>query len=214
MVEFYPFLKYFSIATALFPFVAAIFLYKSLKNEIKVLFIYITASLLADGICIYLARQGYPNYLVRNLFTLIEFGCLAYIFYKKFDSYVIKNLTKVVSMFFFFTATLLLVVFNKLNKQEDILSAISAFFFMLLGYTYMYHLFRDYDFDKFRDNAFFWVNNAILIYFSANFVLFLFFGYVVNFEMERFYLIYSLNRITYIAYNLILTVGIWKVKNN
>lgn len=179
----------------------------------KLLLCYLIVSLLTDIICWYLAKNGMTNYLIRNVFTLAEFTCLAYIYFKKFDSPGIKTIIKAVTLLFYLTAVFLFVVVDKLNQQEDLLSAISAFFFMLLGYIYGYHLFRDYKISKLQDDSFFWVNNAILIYFSANFVLFLFFGFVVKFKMELFYFVYSFQLLTSIIYYVIISFGIWKAKN-
>lgn len=180
----------------------------------RVLFFYLIASLLTDVICFFLARQGLSNYIIRNLFTLVEFGCLSFIYINKFDSPRIKALIISFSVLFFFAATILYLINKKFNQQEDVLSAIVAFFFMLISYIYAYLLFRDYKLNQLQDDVFFWVNNAILIYFSSNFVLFLFFGYVVKFKLQLFYFVYSFQLFTSIIYYLTITLGLWKAKVN
>lgn len=211
---FFNIIKYVSALSILIPFIFCIIKYKTLNKVLRVLFLYVIASAFTEGIGFYLLINNIHTYRVQNLFTLIECTFITYIYYIKFERI---NAKRVITIFYLFYAILsyyLLVVKQGYNKQDNILNTMESAFFMALAYSYFYNLTRELDISKLTEYYFTWLNSAFLIYFSSGFVMFLFKEYIENLHLQYFYLVYCLYLIASIAYNIILSIGIWKIKRN
>lgn len=203
---------YISIFSVLIPFTAGLARIKTFDNVLKVLFFYVLLSILSDSSSLILANKGIHNYFVRNIYTVLECTCFAYIYFNKFSSTRIK---RIILRFYGFYLALFIATFaykGNINTSDNILSTLEAIAIIIVGHIYTFMLFKSEEIDVLEDDSFFWINNAILIYFSANIILFLFYGYIEKFEIHRYYLLHSLHLISNISFNLILAFGIWKVR--
>lgn len=61
-------------------------------------------------------------------------------------------------------------------------------------------------------NYFAWINSAILIYFSMALFSFLFNKFSGQLEMNLYVWVYTPHLVTNVAYNILLAIGIWKIK--
>ena len=213
-VILYKALKYISIFSVFVPFIMSVKRMKTLDIALRVLIFYLFISITSDITSLILANQHKTNYLIRSIYTLLECTCLAFIYYHKFESYKIKNIIKG----FYFCFVVLFIYFcfqiGGITQYDNGMSVFEAFFFLIIGQTFIYYLFKNMNLEKLKDDSFFWINSAIIIYFSSNIVLFFFYSYIVKFEISKFYFLNSLHLLSNITFNIMLTYGICKVKAN
>lgn len=194
------------------PAITGILKFKALDKRMRVLFFLIIASALSDFISLYLAKRGISNYNVRNIYMIYLGFSITYIYYYSFGN---KKIRKFIMLFF--VSFLLLCVSNfiiwgNLSDLDKIISPVEAIFVIFLAHAYTYNLFKEMDFERLRDDSFFWVNNALLIYFSGNFAIFIYFKYILTIGLELYHFLHSLQLLTNITFNVMLTVSLWKIK--
>lgn len=210
----YNIVKYSSAISVLIPLICCIIKYKTLNTILRVLFLYLLLSAMSEVIGFYLLTNNIRTYIVQNSFTLIESTLILIIYYRIFDLQKIKKLITFFYSLYFILSIYILFFKNGFDAQDNILNTIESSFFMFLAYFYFYRLMQRMDVAYLTEYYFTWINTAFLIYFSAGFVMFLFNEYIENFYIQLFYLVYCLYLITSIAFNIILSVGIWKIKHN
>lgn len=208
----YKILMYLSIYSVFIPALVGLKKFKTLNKRMRVLFFYIIASALSDFISLYLAKKGISNYLVRNVYIMLIGFCISYIYYNAFNDKKIRIFILSSFTVFLFLYVSNFLIWGNLSRLDITVITVEAFFFILLAHFYTYYLFKEMNFEKLRDDAFFWVNNAFLIYFSGNFAIFLYFNYILNIGLELYYFLHSLQLLTNIAFNILLTIGLWKIK--
>jgi hypothetical protein len=211
---FFSIIKYTSALSVLIPFVLCLIKFKTLDKILRVLFFYLILSIFSELVGYFLITKNIQNYLSRNLYTVLEFTCLASIFYLRFNSKTIRKLILLFYFVFLFLVFYILVFKEFYNKRDNILTTFESSFFIFISYFYLFRLIKDMDNSIFLNSYFIWVNNAILIYFSAAFVLFLFIEYIEKFNKESYYYVVSLHLLANITFNLMLSIGIWKIKRN
>lgn len=207
-------IKYSSALSILIPITFCIINFKTLNNLLRVLFFYCVITVLMEGIGFFLFIANENTYMVQNSFTLLETTLLLIIYYLKFET---KNQKRLIVSFYclFIALSIYLFIIKKgFNKQDNILNTFESAVFMSCAYFYFFILMKELKILKITDDYFTWINAAILIYFSAGFVMFLFNEYIENLYINLFYLVYCLYLISSIAFNIILSMGIWKNRLN
>lgn len=144
-----------------------------------------------------------------QFYTIIEFSLLLiyYItYYKKyFNSYLWYFLIPIYWGFSFYEF-----IFYQTNSIDSISIIIESIFFIVVGLLSFVFLVKYRINELITDIPFFWVNSGILVYFSGNILLFLFYKAIEpkDFFMLYVYLHSSLN----IIYNILLCVSIYKLE--
>jgi len=211
--SFYTTLHYISIFSAVIPFSVAIFKIKTLNQSLRVLFIYLSVSVITEFASRLLADsyvKGY--YVVQNCFTVLEFLLIALIYYYEFSSASLKSLIKYLIWSYASISILAFVLLANFAEPHSLFSTIEACIMIVLSITFFYHLHKRLDIPELNNYYFFWINSAILLYFSTSFILFLFDGYLQQCDKNTFQLLYSLHLLANIAYNTLFSLGIWKFK--
>lgn len=204
---------YFSLLSVVFPLALGLIKYKAFDVQLKALFFYLTIATIAEGINYFLLSRHHNNLVVNNVFTVIEFSLLTFIYYKIFEK---KSIKKFILCFYILLSLLSVYsyVFNlKYNKPDYVISTLESVFFISLAYLFYYNLLVEPNIHNIYNYYFFWINSAFLFYFSAAFFLFLFNGFLVKMDLPHYYFLYSFHLVFNITANLMLTTGLWKVKS-
>lgn len=205
-------MRHSSALIVLLPLCCCLINIKTLNATIRVLFIYICFSVLADLLGFIFMHNKVQTHLLYNTFTVIECSLLVLIYYLNFEDNRTRNLMKIFYTLFVLLAITILFIGGKYNRQENVLSSYEAVFLVFLSVAYFYKLMLELNIPKLREFYFTWINTGILIYFSTGFILFLFKEYIEQRGIKTYYLLYSLHWLSHIAYNILLTVGIWKTR--
>ncbi|MBN8694686.1 MAG: hypothetical protein J0L69_15940 [Bacteroidetes bacterium] len=67
-------------------------------------------------------------------------------------------------------------------------------------------------FDKLLDAPFFWINIAVLFYFSGSLFLFLFGNYLISQGNKTYMEMYKIHTFVNAVWYLFISIGFWKVK--
>lgn len=203
-------LKYISAISVISPLIACILKIKTLDLTLRVLFVYVAISALSEICSYFFITNNIHNYIVRNTYTFLELTSLTILYFIQFQEN--KSRTVIVVAYFLIVILTLIIFFclGKFNEPDNIVSTIESAFFIILSYVYIYKLMKDIANSSFSESYFIWINNAILIYFSLTFVLFLFIGYIEKFRIEGYYFVYSLHLIANVLLNVLISIGVWK----
>ena len=95
---------------------------------------------------------------------------------------------------------------------ENTTTIIEASFFFMLSLYFFYIELKEMNITKLKENAIIWINSAVLIYFSVTLILFIVDDYLSICPRELFMLLWSLNLLANIAFNVLLGIAIrvWK----
>lgn len=207
-------LSYLSSLSSLIPLIASIVKNKTLNSSLRVLFLYLLVSFITELISTIFAKNGngIRNYIIQNIFTMLECGLIAGIYYQHFTSKQSKIMVTIALIFILTVALIRFGLLEEINKRDAVINTLESCFFIILAYLYFNKLMFELNITSLGDYYFFWLNSAFLIYFSGAFFLFLFNDFLITCDLQRFYLLYSLHLIINIAYNTLLAIGVCKIK--
>lgn len=208
----YKIIMYLSIYSVFVPAILGLKKFKALDKRMRALLFYIIASALTDLISLSLANHGISNYPIRNVYIIITGFCISYIYYNSFDDKRVKIFILFFSIAFLFLCLSNFVIWGSFSKLDKVVVTAEATFFILLAHVYTYYLFKEMNYERLRDDSFFWINYALLIYFSGNFAFFLYFDYIITIDIKILYFLHSLPLLTNITYNILLSTGLWKIR--
>lgn len=143
---------------------------------------------------------------------MFECTLITYIFLNKFESNKSKVLIKIFYFIFILIAFTIFGFMNGINGPDNLVGTYESCFFIVLAWAYFYKLMTEKTISKLNRFYFAWINTAILIYFSMAFISFLFNKFIGQLEMALYALVYAPHLITNIAYNILLGIGVWKIK--
>lgn len=205
-------LVYISIFSVVIPLSCCVIKFSALNKELRALFLYIIISVTSEIVSLVLQQNQITNYIVQNLYTMCECTLITYIFLNRFDSNKSKLLIKIFYFIFVLIALIIFGFMKGINGSDNLVSTYESCFFILLAWAYFYKLMTEKNISKLNQFYFAWINTAILIYFSMAFISFLFNKFIGQLEMSLYALVYAPHLIINIAYNILLGIGVWKIK--
>ncbi len=212
VVTLFDILKHTSGISVLIPLVCCLIRFKALNSILRVLFVYLLVSVLADMLGLIFMRHNIKTYLIFHSFTVVECSLLVFIYLTQFEQRLTRNIIKISFSFFLLMAIVILVINKGYNRQDSILSSYESIFLILLSIGYFYKVMKELNIPKLNEFYFAWINTGVLIYFITGFLLFLFNGYIEKRGLKTHNTLYSLHWLSNIAYNILLSLGIWKIR--
>ncbi len=197
-----------SILSALVPLLGLI-KFRRYSRELKLLLSLVIISFLCDIGSIFLKPvfNLNPNY-AGSSYQLAEFIFLVSIYYQTLHY-------KGKPAFFIALGLVFLLLFltNLLFIQQEGINTYTklyaAFVFILLSIGYFYQLMKDLPTLHLQRLPMFWINTAVLVYFSGNFFLFLMSDYLVTVLHEDLMIYWSFHNLLNILKNLLFAVAVW-----
>lgn len=205
-------ISYISAASVLIPFVICLLNFRTLNTILRVLFLYILISIGVEVIGFLLSQNKIHNYLFQHLFTVIECTLIVCIYLFQFESKFHRRLIYTVLAGFLLLSLVLLFFKGGYNQGDNVISTFESCFIIALSSAYLVKTLNEISLSKSQDSYFSWLNAAFLLYFCTAFFLFLFDDFIETCEIRMAYYLYSLHLISNIAYNSILAIGVWKMK--
>lgn len=150
------------------------------------------------------------NNYAGDLYRLTEFTLLLILYYKilgnprMFKTYLILGLLYIL----FFVSNLLFLQQEKINSYTN---TISALIFIVLAVGFFYKLMQDLPALQIYQLPMFWINVAILVYFSGNLFLFILSHYLVAIMKDNLMVYWSFHNGLSILKNILFTVGFYMV---
>jgi hypothetical protein len=98
------------------------------------------------------------------------------------------------------------------EKPDPITSCAEAVIIMALALFYFFRIFVNMSIPRLTEHYFFWLNSAFLIYFPSTFLISLFEDIIRNSPHYQIRYLWIIRLFVNIIFNILLTVGICKVK--
>lgn len=210
----YRILSYISVFSAILPFIFGILKFQVLNKQLRILFIYIVVCLLTEASGIFVAKYSIKSYyLIQNIFTGLEYFLITAMYYIEFSS----NRNRISILFISFAYLLFLLYFiivaeNYFNT-DSISYTVESIILVVWSVYFFYKVQSERTIISLTQYPFFWVNCAVLIYFSTSSVLFLCNDFIEHCGKALFQKLWSLHLIGNIAYNCLFSVALWKTKS-
>ena len=100
---------------------------------------------------------------------------------------------------------------NGIKEMDNFSSTVEASFFIIASLLSFFFIIRHLIFENIIAMPFFWINSAILIYFSGIMLLYVF---SKAFNKEEYNFLYGfINSPLNIIYNSLISIGFWKSRN-
>lgn len=202
-------LKYSSIASVLIPLICCIKRFRMIKPLLNGLILYLLISIVTEVIAAWRGYRGQNTYLLYNSYTILECSCLSYLFWRKYNSELVRFLVALFFLPFLTIAFFAFGVSGLHSSADNIVSTYSAVYLVVLACIYFYRG-SDDNLEQLTDDYFFWISTAVMLYFSVAVLFFLFNDYIEKRGIKTAY--YGFRWIINIAYNVLLAIGIWKVR--
>lgn len=186
--------------------------FSTLNRELRVLFLYILISVLTEITSVILRTNKTSNTAIQNLYTVIECSLITYIYILTFDTKKVRFVIKVIYAIFVALAIVVFGLAGNVNEADNLVSTYESCFFIVLSWAYFYKVIKEKNIARLNQFYFAWINSAILIYFSMAFFSFLFNKFSGQLEMSLYQFVYAPHLVTNISYNILLGIGIWKIK--
>jgi hypothetical protein len=149
---------------------------------------------------------------VFNLFTLIEFSFIISFFKIFFDQFN-RSIFHYILLAIFFTVVIYTSFISDALKLMDNLSvSIESIIFIIYSLFSFYTIMKNLIYDNLLATPFFWINSAILIYFSGNLFLFAFSNHLQKHDGNTNLQLSVIHSIFNILYYITLTIGFWKAR--
>lgn len=208
IINFYTIL----LASSILIILVGIINFKTLKRSwpLGVLFILFIVSVTSDIAGTAMQNRGIHNLWLYNLYNLIEYSLLAIFFILLFQ---FKRQGQIISSIVYLTI-LTLMIFISVSQSftehfNSTLMGLQSIVLICSSVLYFRVMLNNLEFETPWSNPFFWINSAILIYFSGCFFIFIFSDYR---DVTRTIKIWDIHNIIHIIYNLLILIGFWKAR--
>ena len=172
-------------------------------------FFYAFFNLLVLFIFLYLPEyQG----ISINLYSIVEF-VLILMFYLKILQ---KNYVRLILIFLIPTYIALLInsiLFSDINENYLTLNIFQKTTLLVFSLLYLNKVYKSNSYDKLYKSPYFWINTAILLYNASTIYISVFENILRNDKVQIFYILWPILQISGIAYYVLFSIGIWKLKD-
>jgi hypothetical protein len=196
--------------SATIPLVLGLLQLRKRHSGERLLLILITVALLTDTtsfILVYFFKSNAG--FLSSVYRVLEFIFLALMYRSYFSNRWQK--TAMLSLIYFFVG---LQVVGLFLTHSDIVKSYSTVFssitFITLSIAFFFKLMKDLPTLHLQRLAMFWINTAILVYFSGNFFLFLMNDYLVNVMHDNLMVYWSFHNMLNIIKNLLFAIAFWQ----
>lgn len=188
--------------------IAGLMRYKALNVPLRALVYLAGISFLSDSISYLLAQKGNNNWLIINLYTLIECSLLIYFYYHLFTSPRLRVFCLII-LAGYWVFTLIQGIPHGFRQQiapsELTAEALGILTFALLLF---YQMLQNPTPHNILNDPIFWANSAMLFYFSASLFLFIFSSFILL--SKSINMLWMLHNGIYAAKNILIIIAFWK----
>ncbi|MBD3234487.1 MAG: hypothetical protein GF315_12245 [candidate division Zixibacteria bacterium] len=181
-------LAYISMISTVIPLVVALFLFKKLSIEMKLFLGYFAITIVVDSISLYLIMTKGSVFWMHHYFTLFEYFTFASLFlywHKRRWGKLVSALSMPIFTIFWIVSK---IYFEQPDDFDYLTSTTESVFLIAISIFYFLES-AEYAYPRISKRYSFWVTSGVLIYFSSNFLTFIFanvaefwfFHHVINF---------------------------------
>lgn len=158
------------------------------------------------------SEYGYSNLYIYHYFTVIEFAFISLfyaLFFKNyFNPILIYSLIPVFLVVAFMDYKL-----NGLNSMDNFSTSVESIIVVFYSLFFFYYVLKNLVFENLLSTTVFWLNTAILFYFSGNMILFVFSNHMAQTDNKKYIILWAVIHTFFnVLYNTLLSLGFWKAR--
>jgi len=150
------------------------------------------------------------NLWVSHVFTPIESTLLLLFFAKKFKK-VISKLILVLAACFVVLAVVNMFFFDSLFRMNALAKSIECVLLIGVSLLLWVKVMKDLKIQRLMSTTVFWINSAVLLYFSSTVLLFIFSQLILK-SQELSIWIWTFHFVFMVIYYVLFSIGLWKIK--
>lgn len=181
-------------------------------RRFRPIFILLLVSLFIEIIGTLLASYNINTLWLFNLFTLCEFFLIWNFYFKFIKGEKTNGVNYFILSFFVLVALVDLFFINGFERINNITISVESITLIIYSLISFYLIMSRMLFDKLLDAPFFWMNIAVLFYFSGSLFLFLFGNYLISQGNKAYLEMYKIHTFVNAIWYLFISIGFWKVK--
>jgi hypothetical protein len=194
------------------PFAIGCIRWKFLDAGEKFLLALMAISLVVEIVGMSLRDQHENNLYVYHIYTALECILLSIYYIKTFSQKKIILCLKITIGLF-----ICVIVFDFLSngykEMDNVSTTTESILFMMYASAFFYFLLKDPIYPKIVAAPVFWINSAVLLYFSGNLFVFIFSRYLQAHSPRIVYCeLWDIHSLLNILFYLLISFGFWKTK--
>lgn len=160
-----------------------------------------------------MSRFGYsilPRNAVGNIYVFFEVGIFLMLYYSAFNHKKIKLLMIMMLLgycvlYFITIRDEFLILSTSIRSTRDVIMIICSI-------LYFFFLLKELPSQNLLNTPMFWINAAILFFFSCTFMLSLFSEYIASVITKQFSWFWSVRNFIRVGFCLVICIGVWKAR--
>ncbi len=202
---------YISSSVVFLPLVIIILRKNYLTKELKILFLYVIASILFEFFSILWAMILHrPNHFILNTFALAEGVLISLVFREIFLEKNLKRFALFLTSIYTLVSVYLFMMPNGFFNFNSTVNTISCLLIITWVLLYFYQLLQTLQAIKLYTLPLFWISVGCLLYFSGTLFVFLY-SETILFQKEPilYYQLWSIYYVLLFVFRVLLAVGLW-----
>ncbi len=201
-------IAFISVLSPLIPLAFCLYHFRTFQAELKLLCLLEVFSFICDILSLAVPLIKLKTNYLGTLYEIGEFTILFFLYFGILKPKKSKWIFILIGFSFILFSSLnfLFLQHEKLNSFTFLSSSI---IFIWLSVVYFFSLMKDLPTYHLEQIPMFWINTAVLIFFSGNFFLFLTTDYLIKVSPNDFMVHWSLHNILNIVKNLLFTIAFW-----
>lgn len=208
-MDVYITLKYLSGFSILLPVIVGIVWYNRLSKPLIILSWFLILSAFFEMALQYTSYNGINNLIIINVHNIVEFVFLGAVFYKVFNSAIIKKGMLAVLAAFGAFAVANLLFMQGTGQFNTWTMGLECLLLMLMVLLFLFELFKEGKVLRLERYPMFWVASGALFYFAGSLFLFIFSNYVLAGSQNALYAEWGIHSSVNIITNLCYAVSLW-----
>jgi hypothetical protein len=206
---------YINIASSglsLVPFVISIINFTKIDLILKPIFWLVVINVTVEILSFVFLQLNFSNKYMLHYFTVVEFGLIS-LFY----SFFLKDYFKPLLIYLLIPVFLLAAIIDYkvygLSSSYNFSSSVECILLIFYSLFFFYYVLKNLIFENLLSTPVFWINTAVLFYFSGNLILFVFSNYMAVIDPLKLAILWSVIHTFFnLLYNVFLSIGFWKTR--
>lgn len=201
-----------SSSVCLFPFIIVLINLRKISKQLLPIFWLLIINIVVEIINIIFAKLSLNNQYIFHYFTVAEFTLISLFYSFFFGNYFNSLFIKLLIPLFLIGAYIDSRV-NGLNTVNNFSAAVESIILIFYSLFFFYYVLKNLVFENLLATPVFWLNTAILFYFSGNLILFVFSNHMERIDSIKYGILWSVIHTFFnVLYNVFLSLGFWKTR--
>ncbi len=201
-----------SSSVCLIPFIIILINFKTINKHLIPLLWLLIINIVVEIVNVIFAQLGLNNQYIFHYFTVAEFTLISLFYSLFFSNYFSTWLIKILIPVFFILAYIDSRI-NGLNTVNNFSASVESIILIFYSLFFFYYVLNNLIFENLLSTPVFWLNTAILFYFSGNLILFVFSNHMERIDSIKYGILWSVIHTFFnVIYNVFLSLGFWKAK--